>query len=283
MGPPAKTALVYLWAPFANVLWYVETVVMGTISLLVWPFDRRGEMQHACARWWCRMVAVTIGARIHVHGVEQVQPGRSYVYAANHSSLIDTPALFAYLPYQFKIMAKRSLYYVPFMGWHLWSSGNFPIDRGDARKTARSLKSVVDGVRRGKSLMVFPEGTRTPDGRLQEFKPGAFKIAVRAGVPVVPVAIRGTFELLPKSTLAPRPGRVDVFICEPIDTSGCRERDLPRLVEAARSAIAAKLVATRPAEGSESRPRERQERTRASGRETDRPAVDGRRDHQGRP
>ena len=115
---------------------------MGTISLLVWPFDRSGEMQHACARWWCRMVEVTIGARIHVHGVEQVQAGRSYVYVANHSSLIDTPALFAYLPYQFKIMAKRSLFYVPFMGWHLWSSGNFSIDGGDARKTAKSLKLV---------------------------------------------------------------------------------------------------------------------------------------------
>jgi len=241
MDSTAKTALVYLWAPFANLLWYVETVVMGTISLLVWPFDRRGEMQHACARWWCRMVAVTIGARIRVHGVEQVQAGRSYVYVANHSSLIDTPALFAYLPYQFKIMAKRSLFYVPFMGWHLWSSGNFPIDRGNARKTARSLKLVIDGVRAGKSLMVFPEGTRTPDGRLQEFKQGAFKIAVRAGVPVVPVAIRGTFELLPKTTLAPRPGRVDVFICAPIDTSECRERDLQTLVDSARSAIAAKL------------------------------------------
>jgi 1-acyl-sn-glycerol-3-phosphate acyltransferase len=127
------------------------------------------------------------------------------------------------------------------MGWHLWSSGNFPIDRGNARKTARSLKLVIDGVRDGKSLMVFPEGTRTPDGRLQEFKQGAFKIAVRAGVPVVPVAIRGTFELLPKTTLAPRPGRVDVFICAPIDTSESGERDLQTLVDSARSAIAAKL------------------------------------------
>ena len=87
-----------------------------------------------------------------------------------------------------------------------------------------------------------PEGTRTADGRIQEFKHGAFKIAVRVRVPVVPVAIRGTFKLLPKSTLAPHPGRVDVFICAPIDTSECRERDLQGLVDAARSAIAAKLA-----------------------------------------
>jgi 1-acyl-sn-glycerol-3-phosphate acyltransferase len=238
----------YLWAPFANLLWYLETIVMGTISLLLWPIDRTGELQHACARWWCRMVALTIGARIRVHGVEHVQPGRSYVYMANHSSLIDTPALFAYLPYQFKIMAKRGLFYVPFMGWHLWSSGNFPIDRGDARKTAKSLRHVVDALKQGRSLAVFPEGTRTPDGQLQEFKTGAFKLAVRAGVPIVPVAIRGTFALLPKTTLAPRPGRVDVFIGEPIDTTGVSDKDLSPLIERTRVAIQAALDGRQPSE-----------------------------------
>src|ERR1044071_2504609 len=136
------TVFSYLWAPIANLLWYIETIVMGTISLILWPFDRTGELQHACARWWCRMVALTIGARIRVHGVEHLRRDRAYVYLANHSSLIDTPALFAYLPYQFKIMAKRGLFYVPFMGWHLWASGNFAVDRGDARKTATSMRRV---------------------------------------------------------------------------------------------------------------------------------------------
>jgi 1-acyl-sn-glycerol-3-phosphate acyltransferase len=187
------------------------------------------------------MVALTIGARIRVHGVERVARGRSYVYMANHSSLIDTPALFAYLPYQFKIMAKKELFYVPFMGWHLWTSGNFPVDRGNARRTARSIRAVVDGVRGGKSLAVFPEGTRTPDGRLQEFKAGAFKIALRAGVPIVPVTIRGTFRLLPKTTLAPRPGRVDVFIGEPIPTAGLDDAALPGLIDRTRRAIESRL------------------------------------------
>jgi 1-acyl-sn-glycerol-3-phosphate acyltransferase len=233
--------LAYLWAPIANLLWYVETIVMAIVSLAVWPFDRTGRLQHGCARWWCRMVAWTIGARLHVHGAEHVQPGRAYVYMANHSSLIDTPALFACLPYPFKIMAKRGLFHVPFMGWHLWTSGNFPVDRGDPRKTALSLRRVVDGIKAGKSLAVFPEGTRTPDGALHEFKPGTFKIAVRAGVPIVPVTIRGTFRLLPKTTLAPRPGRVDVFIGEPIETAGSSDRQLPELMERTRSAIASRL------------------------------------------
>jgi 1-acyl-sn-glycerol-3-phosphate acyltransferase len=241
-----KTVLVYLWAPFANLLWYTHTVVMATISLVVWPLDRTGEMQHWCARWWCRLIAWSIFARIHVHGVENLSADQNYVYMANHSSLIDIPALFACLPYQFRIMAKKELFYVPFMGWHLWTAGNFPIDRSDPRKTARSLRGVIDGVKRGKSLAVFPEGTRTPDGRLQEFKSGAFKIALRAGVPIVPISIRGTFKLLPKTTLAPRPGRVDVIIGEPIDTFGYSERNLNELIGRTRAAIEANLKTSGP-------------------------------------
>ena len=236
-----KTILVYLWAPCANLLWYVETVIMGTISLVLWPFDRTGKLQHTCARWWCRIVALTIFARLEVRGVENVSPDRPYVYMANHSSLIDTPALFACLPYPFKIMAKKELFYVPFLGWHLWSSGNFPVDRGDARATARSVRGVIDGVRAGASLAVFPEGTRTPDGQVQDFKPGAFKIALRAGVPIVPVTIRGTFALLPKTTLAPRPGRVEVIIGTPIDVTAYTDRQVPELMLATRRAIAAPL------------------------------------------
>jgi 1-acyl-sn-glycerol-3-phosphate acyltransferase len=242
---------IYAWAPFANLLWYFYTIVMGTLSLLIWPFDRSGAMQHWCARWWCRLIAWTIGARIRVHGVGNIDSAHSYVYMANHSSLIDTPALFAYLPYQFKIMAKKQLFYVPFMGWHLWSSGNFPIDRSNGRRTATSLRRVIEGVKAGKSLAVFPEGTRTPDGRLQTFKLGAFKLALRTGVPIVPITIRGTFQLLPKTTLVPRPGRVDVFIGAPIDTSRCTEEELPQLIERTRAAIQANLApeSTRAPEG----------------------------------
>jgi len=235
------TVLVLLWAPIANLLWYFYTVVMALLSLAVWPFDRTGELQHWCARWWCRLVAWTIFARIHVHGVEHVRRGRPYVYMANHASLIDTPALFAYLPYQFRIMAKKSLFNVPFMGWHLRTAGHFPIDQGNPRKTAISLRRVIEGVKGGRSLAVFPEGRRTDDGQLQAFEAGAFKIALRAGVPIVPVTIRGTFAMLPRTSLAPRPGRVDVIISEPIDTAAYTEKTLGELIERTRAAIAANL------------------------------------------
>ena len=185
----------------------------------------------------CRLIAWTIGARISVRGVENLEPARTYVYMANHCSLVDIPAMFAYLPYQFRIMAKKELFYVPFMGWHLWTAGNFPVDRGDPRKTARSLRNVVEGVRAGKSLAVFPEGTRSPDGELHVFKPGSFKIAVKAGVPIVPVAIRGTRDILPKHSLVPRPGRVEVVIGKPIDPRGTEEKTVRELMDAVHRAI----------------------------------------------
>ena len=241
-----KTLFVYLWAPFANLLWYTHTVVMGSLSLLLWPFDRTGELQFWCARWWCRLIACSIFAHIRVHGVEHVRAGQPYVYMANHASLIDTPALFAYLPYPFRIMAKRELFFVPFMGWHLWTAGHFPIDRRDRRTTVRSLRRVIEGVRDGKSLAVFPEGTRTRDGRLQEFKPGPFKIALRAGVPIVPVTIRGTFTLLPSTTLAPRPGRVEVILGEPIETRDYDEKHLPELIERTKDVIRRTLASESP-------------------------------------
>jgi len=235
------TVLVYLWAPIANLLWYFYTIVMAVLSLALWPFDRTGELQHWCARWWCRLVAWTIFARIHVHGVQHVRRGRPYVYMANHASLIDTPALFAYLPYPFRIMAKKSLFNVPFMGWHLRTAGHFPIDHGNPRKTATSLRRVIDGVKRGRSLAVFPEGQRTEDGELQKFEPGAFKIALKAGVPIVPVTIRGTFAMLPRTSLAPRPGRVDVILSDPIPTTEYTDKTLAALIERTRAAIAANL------------------------------------------
>lgn len=219
---------------------------MATISLIVWPFDKTGVMQHWCARWWCRLIAWSIFADIHVHGTENLSATQNYVYMANHASLIDTPAMFAYLPYQFRIMAKKHLFYFPFMGWHLWTAGNFPIDQSDARKTARSLKGVIQGIRNGKSLAVFPEGTRSPDGQLQEFKQGAFKIAMRAGVPIVPVTIIGTSRLLPKGSLAPRPGRVDVVIGKPIETRQYNEKQLPELMATTRKVIDTTLQAGWP-------------------------------------
>ena len=235
-----KTVLRYMWAPFANLLWYLYTAVMGAIALTLSLFDTTGAIVHWCERTWSRLICRTIGARIRVSGRENIRAGRTYVFMANHSSLIDIPALILAVPGQFRIMAKKELFRIPFWGWCLKRAGHFSIDRSNPKETARSLRKVVAGVRAGKSLALFPEGTRSADGKLLRFKPGAFKLAMRAGVEIVPVTICGASELLPRGSLAPRPGRVDVIIGKPISASACDD-NLSELMERTRRIIASNL------------------------------------------
>jgi 1-acyl-sn-glycerol-3-phosphate acyltransferase len=221
---------------------YFYTLLMGALALLLSLFDRDGRLQHWCARTWCRMIAATAGARVRVEGLENVPRGRACVFVANHQSYLDIPAVWGYVPAQFSIMAKRSLFYVPFMGWFLWRAGHIPIDRDNARAALQSVNRAVEKLHAGRSLVVFPEGHRSFDGALQEFKPGGFKIAHKAGVPVVPVAIIGTSRVLRRDSLVFHPGEVRVVIDAPLDTREYTSRTLPDLVARARAVIAARLA-----------------------------------------
>jgi 1-acyl-sn-glycerol-3-phosphate acyltransferase len=217
-------------------------MVMATISLTVSFIDREGRRQHWCARTWCKLIANTVGARMVVHGVENLPAaGTPVVYMANHQSYMDIPALYGYLPVQFRIIAKESLFKVPFMGWHLSRAGNIPINRTNRREAMRSIAAAVERIREGTSVVVFPEGTRSRDGRLQHFKVGSFKLAVEAGVPIVPITIVGTCRILPKDSLVFRPGLVDIYIGAPIETRGS-EADMNGLIKKVRDQIAAPLV-----------------------------------------
>jgi 1-acyl-sn-glycerol-3-phosphate acyltransferase len=236
-----ETGLVYIWAPILNLLVYLYTAVFGTIALASFLFDRRGHLHRLVSRFWCRLIVWTIGARVIVQGSEKIRPDGCYIFMANHASLLDLPALFGHLPSNCRVIAKKELFYVPLFGWNLWAAGHFPVDRSNPRKTARSLRLVIEGVRGGKSLLVFPEGTRSADGTLKGFKAGAFKIALRAGVPIVPISISGTHILLPKGSLAPRPGSVRVLIGDPIETHSFSQERLPELITAVRCAIAGGL------------------------------------------
>jgi 1-acyl-sn-glycerol-3-phosphate acyltransferase len=220
---------------------YLYTLLMGALALLLSLFDRDGRLQHWCARTWCRLIAATAGARVVVEGLENVPRGRACVFVANHQSYLDIPAVWGYVPAQFSIMAKRSLFYVPFMGWFLWRAGHIPIDRGNARAALESVHRAVEKLHAGRSLVVFPEGHRSYDGALQEFKPGGFKIAHKAGVPVVPVAIIGTARVLKRDSLVFHPGEVRVVIEAPLDPREYTSRTLPELVARARAVIAVRL------------------------------------------
>lgn len=217
---------------------YLYTGVMGTLSLLSSLFDRHGRIQHWFARTWARMILKTVGMRVQVEGLEHIHPTQPAIYTANHLSAADIPVLLGCLPVQFRIMAKKELFRYPFLGWHLKRSGQIAIDPGDPRASLRSLNHASQSLRAGTPLVVFPEGGRSQTGQLQKFMGGAFYVAIRAQAPVVPIAIVGTYELLPMNSFHVRPGTVQMIIGEPIPTKGLHVRDMDKLADRVREVIA---------------------------------------------
>ena len=210
---------------FSTPLILLSTVVMWICSVVCSLFDRTGNSQHRMARVWGRLLLAASLIRVHVEGLENLDGPGPYVFVSNHASLMDIPAILAYLPYQFRFFAKKVLYKVPFIGWHLRRAGHIPVDRANARA---SLKSMSEGARivagRGISVLLFPEGGRAPQG-LREFKEGAAYIAIKAGVPAVPMALVGMREKLPMGSIHLRSGRVTLRIGKPITTAGLKLQD----------------------------------------------------------
>jgi len=205
---------------FSTPLIALATMIMGTLSLLASLVDRTGRTQHKLARIWGRMLLDVSFIRVRTEGLEKLDRNAAYVFVANHASYMDIPALLAYLPFQFRFFAKQALYRIPFLGGHLNRAGHIPVDRSSPRA---SLKSMSEGARivaqRRISVLLFPEGGRCPEG-LREFKEGAAYIAIKAGVPVVPMALVGMRRLLPMGSIHLRSGEAVRRIGDPIPTPG---------------------------------------------------------------
>jgi 1-acyl-sn-glycerol-3-phosphate acyltransferase len=181
------------------------------------------------------------GCPLTVRGAENLRKHPVVVFAANHTSYMDTPVIFASLPCQFRILAKKELWPIAFIGWYLNRSGQIPIDTANPRSTLSSLGAAVRALRSGMPLFVFPEGGRTPDGVLQPFLSGAAYLAIRAQVPLVPIALSGVFDLLPMHTHHFYPGELTLTAGEPIETAGMNLRQMDELTERVRDEIAAML------------------------------------------
>ncbi|MGA2325311.1 MAG: lysophospholipid acyltransferase family protein [Bryobacteraceae bacterium] len=215
----------------------LATIVMGTASLATSLFDATGRAQHGVARLWARMLLRIGRVRVRVEGLERIAPESSYVFVSNHLSYMDTPLVIAHIPCQFRFLAKQGLFKVPFIGYHLKRAGHIPVPRGDARASLRTLAESARIVRdRGVSVLVFPEGGRSP-GAMREFKPGAAYIAIKAGVPAVPLGIAGTRQILPMDSLLVRGGQVLLRIGEPIPTSGMAIHDHRQLSQLLRQRV----------------------------------------------
>lgn len=205
---------------FSTPLIALSTIVLGTISLITSFFDSSGNTQHAVARVWGKVLLAAGFVRVSAEGLEKLDPHTPYVFVANHSSYMDIPAILARLPHQFRFFAKKSLFKIPFLGSHLRRAGHLEVDRSSARA---SLKCMSEGARivreRGVSVLLFPEGGRSPH-LLREFKEGAAYIAIKAGVPAVPIALVGMRRILPMGSIHIRAGRALLRVGDPISTTG---------------------------------------------------------------
>jgi 1-acyl-sn-glycerol-3-phosphate acyltransferase len=216
------------------------TALFGTLALAASLVDKPGRLQHRVARLWARASIFCAGARLQVLGLENI-PAETSVYAANHTSYMDTPVVFASLPFQFRILAKKELWSLPFIGWYLNRSGQIPIDTENPRTTLSSFGKGVHTLRAGLNVFVFPEGGRTPNGQLQTFLNGAAFLALRAQVPLVPVALIGVHDLLPPHTRhfyrASGDAPLKLIFGPPIQTHGRSPRATEELTEELRQAI----------------------------------------------
>lgn len=163
------------------------------------------------------------GVKLHVTGLENIPSGGPVVFASNHASQFDIPVLYLALGVQFRFLVKKELFSIPLFGTAMRRAGYIPIDRSGGRAAVLSLKKAAQRIKEGTSIVVFPEGTRSPDGRLQPFKAGGMQLAIQAGCPIVPVAISGSHEVLPKGSLTLKPGLITVAIGKPIDPNGSKD------------------------------------------------------------
>jgi 1-acyl-sn-glycerol-3-phosphate acyltransferase len=216
---------------------FAFTALCGSLSLLASYFEKNGRMQHRIARVWARGCVLISGSSLQIVGEENLRKLPVAVYACNHTSYMDTPIIFSALPFQFRILAKQGLWKLPFIGWHLRRSGQIPVDTGNPRASISSLSAGVRALKAGMPLFVFPEGARTPDGHPRSYMGGAAYVAVRAQVPIVPMALIGAYDLLPIHTHHFYPSRLIVAVGEPIPTKGSTTRQIDEMTARLRAEI----------------------------------------------
>jgi 1-acyl-sn-glycerol-3-phosphate acyltransferase len=221
------------------------TIVLGAASLASSLLDRRGYFAHWCARAWSWLILKTTGVRVTVEGLERITPGTTYVFVSNHQSIYDIPVIFASLPYQLRIIAKASLARFPVLGWHLKRGGHLFVDRQNPDR-AGILKRWRALVSEGLSLIIFAEGTRSWDGRVARFKAGSFLLAIEAGLPIVPLAVVGTRQVMPKGRLRTEPAIVGLVVHDPIQPPAIADpttHDAKALADRVHAIVAATVEA----------------------------------------
>jgi 1-acyl-sn-glycerol-3-phosphate acyltransferase len=218
---------------------WLYTLILGFAALPGGVFDWSGRRLHWFSRAWSWLIMKTIFSPVKVTGLDKIDTSKPHVYAANHASALDIPVLYVNLPFQFRIAFKKELLSYPVVGWQLKRSGQICIDQQNPSHSISSIRAALKGIKAGLPLVIFPEGGRTPDGEIKPFLPGAFFLAIKAQVDIVPVALVGTYELLPMNTYHIKCRPLEMRVGEPISTTGLTMRDLEALSAKVQSALEA--------------------------------------------
>ncbi|HEY6951304.1 MAG TPA: lysophospholipid acyltransferase family protein [Bacteroidota bacterium] len=217
----------------------IDTLFFSVLAIVSVLFDRRGRLYHFVGRTWAKSVLRIFGVSVHLSGLDNLEPGKTYVYVSNHASMFDIPAVIASIPEEVRIVYKKELAYVPIWGWSLAVGHYIAIDRFSAKDAMKSLDAAAEKIRNGASVLLFAEGTRTKTGKLQPFKRGAFSLAAKSGIPIVPLTINNSFNILPKGSLRVRPADISLIVDKPISTATVDGKaDELKLMESVRNVIA---------------------------------------------
>ena len=216
---------------------WLYTLILGLVALPGGLFDRSGRRLHWFSRTWSWLIMKTILSPVKVSGLDKIDTAKPHVYAVNHASAMDIPVLYVYLPFQFRIVFKKELLVYPVVGWQLRRSGQVCIDQQKPANSIAAIRSAVKSLKAGMPLVIYPEGGRTPDGEIKPFLPGAFFLAIKAQVDIVPVSLVGTYELLPMDTYHIKCRPLEMRVGEPISTTGLTMRDLEVVSAKVRKAI----------------------------------------------
>ncbi len=220
----------------------LHTLIFCSLALPLMLFDRTGGMIHRLiAVPWARIIVRVCGVRVDVQGLENLDAGVPRIYLTNHQSFFDIFAVLAYLPVDFKFLLKEELMRIPVLGFTMRRARYIAIDRSNPRKAVQSMNEAAERINAGASVVVFPEGTRSEDGRLQPFKRGGFLLALKSGCELVPVTIEGSNRVAPKGSLRIRPGRISLTVGKPISLTGYSKKNLDELMARAHDAMGSQM------------------------------------------
>ena len=214
------------------------TFIVSALSLLDLMWFRKSEIKaQIFPRYWGRTLCRLAGVRVQVTGMEQLDPNQTYIFAGNHCSQYDIFAFQGYFPHDFRWIAKKELFRIPLFGQAMHRVGYIPIDRSHGRQALKSLDEAAKRIASGSSVLIFPEGTRSDDGMLHEFKTGAVMLAIKAGVPIVPLGFNGSYEVLAKGTFLPRSGEITIRVGPPLATGHYKSADKQALAGELHAAV----------------------------------------------